>query len=159
MNSVQLIGNLGKDNDVKFGQSGNAVLNQSLAVKRSFKDKQTGEYATDWINLVMFGKTAENFANFTKKGSRVGIEGRIQTGSYDNNQGQRVYTTDVIVNQFHLLDPKQANSVGQGNQQVNNQSNKQNGYNAPKNDGFNYNGDSRMLEAQQVTVQDDSLPF
>ena len=159
MNVWNGVGNLGKNNDVKFGQSGNAVLNQSLAVKRSFKDKQTGEYATDWINLVMFGKTAENFANFTKKGSRVGIEGRIQTGSYENNQGQRVYTTDVIVNQFHLLDPKQANSGGQGNQQVNNQSNKQTGYNAQKNDGFNYNGDSRMLEAQQVTVQDDSLPF
>ena len=155
MNSVQLIGNLGKDNDVKFGQSGNAVLNQSLAVKRSFKDKQTGEYATDWINLVMFGKTAENFANFTKKGSRVGIEGRIQTGSYENNQGQRVYTTDVIVNQFHLLDPK---SGAQSNQQVNNQPTNQNGYNAPKNDGFNYNGDSKMLEAQKVVTSDD-LPF
>ena len=158
MNNWTGIGNLGKDNELKFGQSGNAVLNQSLAVKRSFKDKQTGEYITDWINLVMFGKTAENFSNFTKKGSRVGIEGRIQTGSYENNQGQRVYTTDVIVNQFHLLDPKQANSNGQDNQQVNNQPTNQNSYNAPKNDGYNYNKDSRMLEAQQVDFSD-QLPF
>ena len=152
MNSVQLIGNLGKDNDVRFGQSGNAVLNQSLAVKRSFKDKQTGEYATDWINLVMFGKTAENFANFTRKGSKVGIEGRIQTGSYDNKQGVKVYTTDVIVNNFHLLDPREQSQVNSQGQQknVNNNSN---------NNQYNYGRDSRLAEAQQVDIRNDELPF
>ncbi len=148
MNNVTLIGNLGKDNELKFGQSGNAVLNQSLAVKRSYKDKQTGEYATDWINLVLFGKTAQNFANFTKKGSRVGIEGRIQTGSYDNNQGQRVYTTDVIVNNFHLLDAREQSQGQQKN--VNNNSN---------NNQYNYGRDSRLAEAQQVDIRNDELPF
>ena len=146
------IGNLGKDNELKFGQTGNAVLNQSLAVKRSFKDKQTGEYATDWINLVMFGKTAENFANFTKKGSKVGIEGRIQTGSYDNKQGVKVYTTDVIVNNFHLLDPREQNQGNSQGQPLRPQNN------ANTNE-YNYGRDSRLAEAQQVDIRNDELPF
>ena len=118
MNSVQLIGNLGKDNDVKFSNGGTAVLSQSIGVRRPFKNKQTGEYETDWVNLVFFGKTAENFANFTHKGSKVGIEGRIQSRNYENQQGQRVYVTEVVVNQFHLLDPKNTQSNGQSNSPV-----------------------------------------
>ena len=152
MNNVQLIGNLGKSNDLKFSQSGNAVLNQSLAVRRSFKDKQTGEYATDWINLVLFGKTAENFANFTKKGSKVGIEGRIQTGSYDNKQGIKGYTTDVIVNNFHLLDPREQNQGNRQGQPLRPQNN------ANTNE-YNYGRESELAEAQQVDIRNDELPF
>ena len=152
MNNWTGIGNLGKDNELKFGQSGNAVLNQSLAVKRSFKDKQTGEYATDWINLVMFGKTAENFANFTRKGSKVGIEGRIQTGSYDNKQGVKVYTTDVIVNNFHLLDHREQNQGNSQGQPLRPQNN------ANTNE-YNYGRESRLAEAQQVDIRNDELPF
>ena len=94
------------------------VLSQSMGVRRPFKNKQTGEYETDWINLVFFGKTAENFANFTRKGSKVGIEGRIQSRNYENQQGQRVYVTEVVVNQFHLLDPKNTQSNGYNNSPV-----------------------------------------
>ena len=112
------IGNIGKDNDVKFSNGGTAVLSQSIGVRRPFKNKQTGEYETDWVNLVFFGKTAENFANFTHKGSKVGIEGRIQSRNYENQQGQRVYVTEVVVNQFHLLDSKNSQSNGQNNSPV-----------------------------------------
>ena len=112
------IGNIGKDNDVKFSSGGTAVLSQSIGVRRPFKNKQTGEYETDWVNLVFFGKTAENFANFTRKGSKVGIEGRIQSRNYENQQGQRVYVTEVVVNQFHLLDPKNTQSNGHNNSPV-----------------------------------------
>ena len=119
MNTWTGIGNLGRDNDIKFSSvSGTAVLSQSIGVRRPFKDKQTGEYETDWVNLVFFGKTAENFANFTRKGSKVGIEGRIQTRNYENQQGQRVYVTEVVVNQFHLLDPKNNQSNGNNNSPV-----------------------------------------
>ena len=118
MNTWTGIGNLGRDNDVKFSNSGTAVLSQSIGVRRPFKDKQTGEYETDWVNLVFFGKTAENFANFTRKGSKVGIEGRIQSRNYENQQGQRVYVTEVVVNQFHLLDPKQSNNQGHNNSPI-----------------------------------------
>ena len=118
MNNWTGIGNLGKDNDVKFSSSGTAVLSQSMGVRRPFKNKQTGEYETDWVNLVFFGKTAENFANFTRKGSKVGIEGRIQSRNYENQQGQRVYVTEVVVNQFHLLDAKNTQSNGHNNSPV-----------------------------------------
>ena len=118
MNNWTGIGNLGKDNDVKFSGGGTAVLSQSIGVRRPFKNKQTGEYETDWVNLVFFGKTAENFANFTRKGSKVGIEGRIQSRNYENQQGQRVYVTEVVVNQFHLLDPKNTQSDGHNNSPV-----------------------------------------
>ena len=134
------IGNIGKDNDVKFSSSGTAVLSQSIGVRRPFKNKQTGEYETDWVNLVFFGKTAENFANFTRKGSKVGIEGRIQSRNYENQQGQRVYVTEVVVNQFHLLDPKNSQSNGQNN---NNQGN----------NGFN------MEDGKPVDISADDLPF
>ena len=118
MNNWTGIGNLGKDNDVKFSNGGAAVLSQSIGVRRPFKNKQTGEYETDWVNLVFFGKTAENFAKFTRKGSKVGIEGRIQSRNYENQQGQRVYVTEVVVNQFHLLDPKNTQSNGNNNNPV-----------------------------------------
>lgn len=123
MNIWTGIGNLGKENEVKFSQTGTAVLNQSLAVRRSFKNKQTNEYETDWINISMFGKTAENFANFTQKGSKVGIEGRIQTRSYESNQGQRIYVTEVVVENFYFLEPKGSQqSYAQDSQVMNNQS-------------------------------------
>ena len=140
MNNWTGIGNIGKDNDVKFSSSGTAVLSQSIGVRRPFKNKQTGEYETDWVNLVFFGKTAENFANFTRKGSKVGIEGRIQSRNYENQQGQRVYVTEVVVNQFHLLDPKNSQSNGQNN---NNQGN----------NGFN------MEDGKPVDISADDLPF
>ena len=133
MNNWTGIGNIGKDNDVKFSNGGTAVLSQSIGVRRPFKNKQTGEYETDWVNLVFFGKTAENFANFTRKGSKVGIEGRIQSRNYENQQGQRVYVTEVVVNQFHLLDPKQSNNQG--------------------NNGFN------LEDGKPVDISDDDLPF
>ena len=157
MNSVNLIGNLGKDNELKFGQSGTAVLNQSLAVRRAFKDKQTNEYETDWINLVLFGKTAENFANFTKKGSKVGIEGRIQSGSYEKD-GRTIYTTDVIVNQFHLIEPKNNDSSGYQQNQSNYQQSNQQAQNPPQNQ-YNYNKDARMLEGTPVNISEEDLPF
>ena len=118
MNNWTGIGNIGKDNDVKFSNGGTAVLSQSIGVRRPFKNKQTGEYETDWVNLVFFGKTAENFANFTRKGSKVGIEGRIQSRNYENQQGQRVYVTEVVVNQFHLLDSRNSQSNGHNNSPV-----------------------------------------
>ena len=157
MNKFICIGHLGKENDLKVTGNGTSVLSNSIAVKDSFKTQ--GEYKTTWVDIVIWGDKADNFARFTQKGSKVGIEGRMQKRDYENKQGQKVYVTEIVVDQFHLLDTKQANSGGQGNQQVNNQPTNQNSYNAPKNDGYNYNNDSRMLEAQQVSVASDDLPF
>lgn len=105
MNSVQLIGRLTREVDLKFTSSGIAVGTFTLAVNRNFTNQQ-GEREADFINCVIWRKSAENFANFTRKGSQVGVEGRIQTRNYENQQGQRVYVTEIVVDQFHLLEPK-----------------------------------------------------
>lgn len=145
MNIWTGIGNLGKENEVKFSQTGTAVLNQSLAVRRSFKNKQTNEYETDWINISMFGKTAENFANFTQKGSKVGIEGRIQTRNYENNEGQRVYVTEIVVNNFHLLEPKSSLDNQQPQQQ---------------NQQFGQQGQPfNQRQGRSMDIQSEDLPF
>ena len=108
MNTVQLVGRLTKDVDLKFTQSGEAVANFTIAVNRNFTNQQ-GEREADFINCVIWRKSAENLANFTRKGSLIGLDGRLQTRSYDNQQGQRVYVTEVVVNHFDLLEKKPEN--------------------------------------------------
>ena len=88
MNTVQLVGRLTKDVDLKFTQTGEAVANFTIAVNRNFTNQQ-GEREADFINCVIWRKSAENLANFTRKGSLIGLDGRLQTRSYDNQQGQR----------------------------------------------------------------------
>ena len=103
MNVVTLIGRLTKDPENRVTAGGTAVCNASIAVDRPAKD---GEKQADFINLIMFGKTAETFGKFMTKGRQVGIEGRIQSGSYQNKEGKTVYTTDVLVNRFHFIGSK-----------------------------------------------------
>ena len=105
INNVSLTGRLTKDIDLRYTQSGVAVASFTLAVNRNYKD-QDGNQQTDFIQCQTWRKAAENFANFTHKGSLVGIEGRIQTRNYDNQQGQKVYVTEVIVTNFSLLEPR-----------------------------------------------------
>lgn len=106
MNTVNLIGRLGKDNDLRYTQSGKPVLSNTLAVTRKFKNAN-GEKETDWINFVMWGKGAEIFSNYAHKGSQVGLVGSIQTRNYENKQGQKVYVTEVNVTDFDFLDSKE----------------------------------------------------
>lgn len=105
MNSVQLVGRLTREVDLRFTQSGVAVGSFTVAVNRNFTNKQ-GERETDFIRCVIWRKSAENFANFTRKGSLVGVEGRIQTRSYEDSNKGTVYITEVVVDNFHLLEPK-----------------------------------------------------
>ena len=96
MNNVQLIGRFVKDIDIRTANEKTVVANFTLAVN-GYGDK------TDFINCVAFNKTAENLAKFTKKGDIIGITGSINTGSYENKKGDKVYTTDVLVNNFTFL--------------------------------------------------------
>ena len=105
INRVVLVGRLTKDSDLRYTPSGVAMATFTLAVERSFTN-QNGERGADFINCIMWRKAAENFANFTHKGSMVAVEGRLQTRSYDNQQGNRVYVTEVIVDNFSLLETK-----------------------------------------------------
>ena len=103
INNVVLVGRLTRAVDLRYTSNGTAYATFTVAVERRFKN-QNGERETDFINCVMWSKAAENFANFTRKGSLVGIEGRIQTRSYDNQQGQKVYVTEVLAENFSLLE-------------------------------------------------------
>lgn len=107
MNVVTLNGRLTRDVELRYTPNGNAVGRFSLAVNRRVPN-QNGERIADFINCVIWNKPAETLAQYTKKGSLIGVQGRIQTGSYENQQGQKVYTTDVVVENFDFLETKSA---------------------------------------------------
>ena len=119
INNVTLIGRLTKDVELKYTPANQAVAQFTLAVNRTFKNAN-GERESDFINCVIWRKSAENFANFAKKGALVGITGRIQTRNYENAQGQRVYITEVIAENFQMLESRnqqQGQQQGQVTQQ------------------------------------------
>jgi len=96
LNKVMLIGNLGKDAETRYTPSGVAVTNFSLATGRRSKDQQTGEWKdeTDWHNIVLW--RAENLVNYLQKGKRIYVEGRLQTRSWEDQSGNKRYTTEVV---------------------------------------------------------------
>lgn len=104
MNNVCLVGRLTRDPDVRCAQSGIAVTRFNIAIDRRFK--KDGEQTTDFINCISFGKTAEFIEKYFSKGQRIGLTGRIQTGSYTSKEGQRVYTTDVIAENVEFVESK-----------------------------------------------------
>ena len=113
INRVVLVGRLTKDPELKYTQSGIAVTRFTLAVNRTFSS-QSGEREADFINCVTWRKQAENTANFLRKGSLAGIEGRIQTSSFDGQDGKRVFMTEVVADSVQFLEPRSANAeIGQ----------------------------------------------
>lgn len=116
INTVVLVGRLTRAVDLRYTSNGTAYASFTVAVERNFKN-QNGEKETDFINCAMWRKAAENFANFTHKGSQVGIEGRIQTRNYENQQGQKVYVTEVLAENFSLLEPRNATSRLEGDRE------------------------------------------
>lgn len=159
INRTVLVGRLTRDPELKYTNSGRAVASFNIAVNRKFTNSQ-GEREADFINCVIWNKTAENFCNFIRKGSLVGIDGRIQTRSYENQQGTRVFVTEVVAENFSLLESKNSNQ--------NNQS-EQFGQNRPQNNGKNYqnqqNGQSSPNRNpndpfnSMPDIKDDDLPF
>lgn len=105
INSVSLTGRLTKPVELRYTQNGVAVGSFTLAVDRQFTS-QNGDREADFINCVIWRKSAENLSNFTRKGSMIGVMGHVQTRNYDNNQGQHVYVTEVVVDNFALLESK-----------------------------------------------------
>ncbi len=106
INNVVLVGRLTRDVELRYTPSNQAVATFTLAVNRNFKNQSTGEREADFINCVMWRQQAENLANWTKKGHLIAITGRIQTRSYDNQQGQRVYVTEVVAESFQVLEKR-----------------------------------------------------
>ncbi|MGV3353249.1 single-stranded DNA-binding protein [Streptococcus orisratti] len=110
INNVVLVGRLTRDVELRYTPSNQAVATFTLAVNRNFKN-QDGEREADFINCVMWRQQAENLANWTKKGALIGVTGRIQTRNYENQQGQRVYVTEVIADSFQVLENKKDNAA------------------------------------------------
>lgn len=111
INNVVLIGRLTRDVELRYTPSNIANATFNLAVNRNFKNA-AGEREADFINCVMWGEQADRLANWTRKGMLIGITGRIQTRNYENQQGQRVYVTEVVANSFQILE-KRDNSANQ----------------------------------------------
>ncbi|WP_155286075.1 single-stranded DNA-binding protein [Lacticaseibacillus zhaodongensis] len=109
INQVALTGRLTKDAELRYTQSGTAVATFTLAVDRQFTNA-AGERETDFISCQVWRKKAENLSNLTHKGVLIGVEGRIATRTYDNAQGQRVYVTEVVVDNFALLESRNHDS-------------------------------------------------
>lgn len=117
INKVVLVGRLTKNPEYRTTPNGISISTFTLAVNRTFTNSN-GEREADFINVVTFKKQADNVNNYLSKGSLVGVEGRIQTRNYENNEGQRIYVTEVVAERVHFLDSK-------GNSQQKNSSQQQ----------------------------------
>lgn len=105
MNKVCLLGTLTKDVDIRYTPSNVAVAKFTIALKRDVKNKE-GNYDSDFINCLAYNQLAEVISKYFKKGNRILIEGRIQTGSYENANKEKIYTTDVVVEKMNFIDSK-----------------------------------------------------
>lgn len=141
INRVILVGRLTKDPEYRQTPNGVSVATFTLAVNRSFTNSQ-GEREADFINVVVFRKQAENVNKYLSKGSLAGVDGRIQSRSYENNEGRRVFVTEVVADNVQFLEPK-------NNNQQNNQSQQQGQAPANNNPFSNNNAD----------IDTDDLPF
>lgn len=161
INKVILIGNLGQDPDVKYMPNGGAVANVTVATSESWKDKNTGEMQerTEWHRVVFFRRLAEIVGEYLKKGSKVYIEGKLQTRKWQDQSGNDRYTTEIIANEMQMLDSRgggnqfgggqqnQGQNPSQGQGQSQNQSSGQSGGGAPASGSFDDGG------------FDDDIPF
>lgn len=156
MNKAILVGRLTKDPELRKTPSGSSVVNFTVAINRTFTNAN-GEREADFINCVAWGRTADNMAAYVAKGSLVGVDGRIQTRSYENQQGQRVYVTEVFADSVQFLESKSVNAqnreAAQNVQQNQQQSN--NDFFAD----FNQNNNSSEDILSNLDISDDELPF
>jgi len=166
VNKVTILGNLGKDPEVRFMPNGGAVANITVATSDTWKDKQTGEQKekTEWHRVVMFGKLAEIAGEYLKKGSKVYLEGSLQTRKWTNQQGQDQYTTEIVLQGFNgvmqMLDGKPSGQQSggfsqQGQQQPPQQQPSQQQYNKPaqQQGGFSQQGQQQPQQQPQGGFQ------
>ena len=118
MNKVAIVGRITRDVESRNNDGGNMIARFTVAVNRRFKNSE-GNYDADFINCVAFSKTAEFISKYFKKGSAIGIIGRIQTGKYTNNEGSTVYTTDIVVDEAEFVEGKSNNEQNIDNKNSN----------------------------------------
>ena len=137
VNNITVSGRLAKELELRYTTSGKAVGNTTIAVDRKYARDET-----DFFNVVIWGKSAENFANFTTKGSPVAFEGRLQSRSYENKQGQNVTLVEIVANDFTLFENREQTEQRRGGSKPTQQ---------PHNDPF--------TTGNEINIQDDDLPF
>jgi len=144
MNIINLSGRITKDIELRYTTNDKAIAKFNLAVRRDMPNAN-GEYESDFINCISFNKTAEILAKYTEKGSKILVEGRIQTGNYEGKDGKKIYTTDVIVDKFEFLDKKATQEEAKEEQNIATQE-----HNEETHDPFKEMGDK---------VSSEDLPF
>ena len=161
LNRVVLVGRLTKDPDLRYTPNGVAVANFTIAVNRPFSNQQ-GNREADFINCVIWRRPAENLANFMKKGSLIGVDGRIQTRSYEGQDGKMVYVTEVVADSVQFLESKGSSSQGGGGQGSYNSPGFQPNQNQNQNSNRNqnqYDDDPFKDNGEPIDISDDDLPF
>jgi len=173
MNRVVLVGRLTKDPELRHTQSNKAVATFTIAVNRQFTNAQ-GEREADFINIVVWGRPAENVKQYVRKGSQVGVDGRMQTRNYLANDGTRRYVTEVVAESVSFLEPKSNNNnYSQNNDyQQNNSYKQQNNYQQQASVQQNNYGNSQANQKStnlsnddfstfgaNIDISDDDLPF
>lgn len=151
INRVILVGRLTKDPELRYTSSNIAYSRFTIAVNRTFKGP-SGEREADFIQCVAWRGQAENVARFIRKGSLVGVDGRIQTGSYDDKDGKRVYTTDVVCDSVQFLEPK-GEGTGDDNEY---QPQPEREYNRQS---YQQNSVEKKQNTPRIDVSEDDLPF
>jgi len=148
INKVILIGNLGADPEVRYMPSGGAVSTISLATSETWKDKQTGDpqEKTEWHRIVFFNRLAEIVGEYLRKGSKVFVEGRLQTRKWQDKNGQDRYTTEIVANEMQMLDARGANNNAQA-ASTNNSTESYSQENIP------------AMESSASQALDDEIPF
>ncbi|MFY0521412.1 single-stranded DNA-binding protein [Lysinibacillus sp. UGB7] len=167
INRTVLVGRLTKDPQLSYTPSGIAMARFTVAVNRTFS-KEGEEKQADFISCVTWRKQAENLANFMKKGNLIGLEGRIQTGSYEGQDGKRIYTTDVVADSIQFLEPKNnaGSSQGASNYQSSTntggtyQGGSQGQYSGQNNQpNYTKNDEDPFANSKAPEVSEDDLPF
>src|SRR5690625_2817582 len=140
LNRTVLVGRLVRDVDLRYTPNGVAVANFTIACNRPFKSRD-GDQEADFINCVVWRKPAENTAQYTKKGSLVGVDGRLQSRTYDDKDGKKVFVTEVVADSVQFLEPKGNNQSEDSKKQ-------------PQS-----NSDPFKNEGEPIDIGDDDLPF
>ncbi|EEO6164851.1 single-stranded DNA-binding protein [Listeria monocytogenes] len=158
MNRVVLVGRLTKDPELRYTPAGVAVATFTLAVNRTFTN-QNGEREADFIQCVVWRKPAENVANFLKKGSMAGVDGRIQTRNYEDNDGKRVFVTEVVAESVQFLEPRNHAEGATSNNYQSEANYSNNNKNGSYRASSSQKKDSFADEGKPIDISDDDLPF
>ena len=161
MNKVFLVGRLTRDPELRYTASNLATVRTAIAVDRQFV-RDGEERGADFINIVAFGQRAETMKKYLTKGSQIAVDGRIQTGSYDGQDGKKVYTTDVIIDNFQFLDTKASRNLDNAFESNTGSSDNTTPYNFPSEDNGSSGSDGQDPFADfgaKIEVGDSELPF